>query len=572
MRGGADLDLLELRQHLFGEADHRLLIVWGREACNQVAVADLQVRSEVLHDLVDGADRLVLPNGVDAVGAELCRVNAQGLGGIVANHHVANAHGAFDRFWIAANRLTVLEQHLFFVCDLLRRAAHVVRVAVLSNELQRDLLTTTADQDRQVLLNGGGKVAHRLRLVARAGCGWFGAVEHAAHDRERLAEPAQSLWEAITKVQAEVLVLLFEPGGTNAKDGAAVGDVVEGGGELRRNGWLTEGVRTHHQADANLGGVLSPRDERRPAFEHGAVRVADDWVHVVPGPEGVKAHAIGGHAHRLDRLPVGELRPHQRANLDLTHDEPSFALCGRPPRCAKGTPWRASRVECAGCKSEPLVQPASLRCTVAKETVDGAAQPKKKKMSKKRKFLIAVGVIAGLLVGAWVLVVTPAINKLATEQLQAAGLEGAIVEIRADGAKLTLPTLPASVGGGDLMASNLVFEFGGFGIDDINGLMAGAESGTIVLPEGTHFTMTADTFSSFSNLSVVGTEKTAALTGTISNELAQALAAAIKDGKIEGSDATAGLPMSDIVLTPGSNGTVMTATVDVAAMLALLAK
>ena len=208
---------------------------------------------------------------------------------------------------------------------------------------------------------------------------------------------------------------------------------------------------------------------------------------------------------------------------------------------------------------------------MAKETVDGETQPKKKKMSKKRKLLIALGVIAGLFVGAWVLVVTPAINKLATEQLQAAGLEGAIVEIRADGAKLTLPTLPASVGGGDLMATNLVFEFGGFGVDDINGLMAGAESGNIVLPEGTRFTMTADTFSSFADLTVTGTEKTAALTGTISNELAEALAAAIKDGKIEGSDATAGLPMSDIVLTPGSGGTVMTATIDVAAMLALLA-
>jgi hypothetical protein len=208
---------------------------------------------------------------------------------------------------------------------------------------------------------------------------------------------------------------------------------------------------------------------------------------------------------------------------------------------------------------------------MAKGTVDGETQPKKKKMSKKRKFLIALGVIFGLLAGAWVLVVTPAINKLASEQLQAAGLEGAIVEIHADGAKITLPTLPASIGGGELMASNLVFEFGGFGVDDVNGLMSGANTGTIVLPEGTHFTMTADTFSSFSNLSVVGTDKTAALTGTISNELAQALAAAIKDGKIEGSDATAGLPMSDIVLTPGSGGTVMTATIDVAAMLALLA-
>jgi hypothetical protein len=205
---------------------------------------------------------------------------------------------------------------------------------------------------------------------------------------------------------------------------------------------------------------------------------------------------------------------------------------------------------------------------VAKEAVDGAAQPKKK-MSKKRKFLIALGVVAGLLVGAWVLVVTPAINKLATEQLQAAGLEGAIVEIRADGAKLTLPTLPASVGGeSGLEATNLVFEFGGFGVDDINGLMAGAESGTIVLPEGTRFTMTADTFSSFADLTVIGTDKTAALTGTISNELAQALAAAIQDEAIVDN---LDLPMSDIVLTPGADGTVMTATIDVAAMLALLA-
>jgi len=39
-----------------------------------------------------------------------------------------------------------------------------------------------------------------------------------------------------------------------------------------------------------------------------------------------------------------------------------------------------ARVEWVGCKSEPLVQPANLRCIVAKETVDGETQPKKKKM------------------------------------------------------------------------------------------------------------------------------------------------------------------------------------------------
>jgi hypothetical protein len=209
---------------------------------------------------------------------------------------------------------------------------------------------------------------------------------------------------------------------------------------------------------------------------------------------------------------------------------------------------------------------------VAKGTVDGAAQPKKK-MSKKRKFLIALGVLAAVLVGAWVLVVTPAINKFATEQIQAAGLEGAIVEVHADGAKITMPTLPASFGGGSgLTGTNVVFEFGGLGADDVNTIMEGGKTGKLALPEGTHFTMTADLFSEFTNLSIVGTEKVAAVTGTISNELAAQLAAVIKDGKFEGSAATAGLPMDSITLTPGPNGTVLTANVDVAAMLALLNK
>ena len=208
---------------------------------------------------------------------------------------------------------------------------------------------------------------------------------------------------------------------------------------------------------------------------------------------------------------------------------------------------------------------------MAKGTVDGETQPKKKKMSKKRKFLIALGVIAGVLVGAWVLVITPAINNIATEKLQAAGLEGAIIEIHADGAKITMPTLPASIAASSgLKAKNLVVEFGGLGVDDINGLVASANSGKLVLPEGTHFSMSADEFSEFTNFTVVGTEKTAALTGTISNELAAQLAELIKDGKIEGSSATAGLPLDSIVLTPGVGGTLMAANVDVAAMLALL--
>jgi len=210
---------------------------------------------------------------------------------------------------------------------------------------------------------------------------------------------------------------------------------------------------------------------------------------------------------------------------------------------------------------------------VAKETVDGAAQPKKK-MSKKRKFLIALGVIAGLLVGAWVLVVTPAINKIATEQIQAAGFEGAIVEIHADGAKITLPTLPASFGGDSgLTGTNVVFEFGGLGVDDINLIMEGGKTGKFVLPVGTHFTMTADTFSEFTNFSLDGTDKSGTFVGTITNERAAQLATVIKDGKFVGVDqGTIDSFLTDIVLTPGANGTVLTANVDMAKVLEILAQ
>jgi len=211
---------------------------------------------------------------------------------------------------------------------------------------------------------------------------------------------------------------------------------------------------------------------------------------------------------------------------------------------------------------------------MAKGTVDGETQPKKKKMSKKRKALIALGVIAGVLVGAWVLVITPAINNIATEKAQAV-LPGAIIEFHADGAKITMPTLPDSIAASGVKAKNLVVELGGLGVDDISGLLASANSGKLVLPEGTHFSMTADALAvnastEITNLEVKGTEKAASITGTISNELAAQLAEAMKDGKIEGSSAMAGLPLDSIVLTPGVSGTLMEANVDVAAILALL--
>lgn len=212
-----------------------------------------------------------------------------------------------------------------------------------------------------------------------------------------------------------------------------------------------------------------------------------------------------------------------------------------------------------------------MRCTVAKETVDGVAQPKKK-MSKLRKLLIALGVIAGLLVGAWVLVVTPAINKIATEQIQAAGLEGAVVEVRADGAKITMPTLPASfTNGSGFNGTNIIFEFGGLGVDDVNALIDGGKTGKLVLPKGIHFTLTADTLADFTRFSLVGTDTNGTLQGTISNERAAQLANVISDGRFVGADAgTLDALMTEIMLTPGDGGTIVTANLDTAAVVELL--
>ena len=161
-----------------------------------------------------------------------------------------------------------------------------------------------------------------------------------------------------------------------------------------------------------------------------------------------------------------------------------------------------------------------------------------------------------------------------TEQIQAAGLEGAIVEIHADGAKITMPTLPASFANGSgLTGTNMVVEFGGLGVDDVNTIVEGGKTGKITLPEGTHFSMTADTFSEFTNFSIVGTDKSGTFTGTISNARAAELAAVIKDGKFVGTDeGSIDSFLTGIVLTPGSDGTVLTANIDIAELLALLAK
>ena len=77
----------------------------------------------------------------------------------------------------------------------------------------------------------------------------------------------------------------------------------------------------------------------------------------------------------------------------------------------------------------------------------------------------------------------------------------------------------------------------------------------------------------FTNFSIVGTDKSGTFTGTISNARAAELAAVIKDGKFVGTDeGTIDSFLTGIVLTPGADGTVLTANVDMGEVLALLSK
>ena len=75
----------------------------------------------------------------------------------------ADPGGPLDLGRVPPHRLAVLQQDLLLATHVRDRAADVVHVAVLRDQLERDLLAATADADRQVRLDGAG----RLRVSRR---------------------------------------------------------------------------------------------------------------------------------------------------------------------------------------------------------------------------------------------------------------------------------------------------------------------------------------------------------------------------------------------------------------------
>ena len=143
-RGGRDrscrrLAPREQRLDLRREADHRLLVVVRRHPRDEVPVPEVEVRGELLGDVLRCPDRLVRPRRATRLRSNASR-----------NSRSASARSSrmkivpipVVRSISAGSRPTVSQcahEDLVLASDVLDAAADVVHVAVLRDELERDL-------------------------------------------------------------------------------------------------------------------------------------------------------------------------------------------------------------------------------------------------------------------------------------------------------------------------------------------------------------------------------------------------------------------------------------------------
>ena len=253
-------------------------------------------------------DRLVLPRLRLAVVLEHRLEDAPRFGGIVADDAGAGADGSLDLRLVAADLLAVPAQDLVLALDALEAAADVAGVGVARNGPQRPLRTSAANQDREALLDRRRVVPDRLSPVVLL-AGRALAVEHAAHDADRLIQPAQALARRAAELDPERAVLGLEPGAADAQHRPAAADVVERGRHLGDERRVAERVGTDHEPDGGALGALGPGGQGQPALEHRSLVGTDDGIEVVPGPDRVEAEAVGPDAGLSQRGPVAVLVP-----------------------------------------------------------------------------------------------------------------------------------------------------------------------------------------------------------------------------------------------------------------------
>ena len=145
------------------------------------------------------------------------------------------------------------------------------------------------------------------------------AVKEATDEPDSLVQALEARAVGVPEVEAECLVFAPEVAGPEAKDQAAVGDVVQRGGELRDVPRVAESDGCHQHADPRRLAQWRQGRQRRPALVLGPAPVAQIGKQVVLGPQGVEAGTIRRLPRLAKRPPVGSLHPEAGSKAHVKH-------------------------------------------------------------------------------------------------------------------------------------------------------------------------------------------------------------------------------------------------------------
>ena len=129
----------------------------------------LEERQQPLGDILRRSERLILPALGTGLALEHRRVDPVRLGARVADDDRPDPRRALDLGRVATDGLAVLEEDRLLALDVLEAVPDVVRVAVAGDQLERHLLATAADEQRQPGLDRSRLVDDVVRAVVRAG-------------------------------------------------------------------------------------------------------------------------------------------------------------------------------------------------------------------------------------------------------------------------------------------------------------------------------------------------------------------------------------------------------------------
>src|SRR4029078_3520373 len=120
----------------------------------------------------------------------------------------------------------------------------------------------------------------------------FLPVEQRPDRRDGLVQPVQALPDAGPELNAVGLVLQLHPCPTDAEDRPPTARVIDRRDRLRDDARVAERVRADQQAEPRPLRLAGTGAEQRVALKEALIRVAEDRVEVIPGPEMLVAEPV----------------------------------------------------------------------------------------------------------------------------------------------------------------------------------------------------------------------------------------------------------------------------------------